>query len=65
MHYEIRVDGHMSQTPAEAFPEPETFVVPHQTVLIGPVTDEAHLYGLLACLQALGLHVAEMRRLPS
>jgi hypothetical protein len=65
MHYEIRVDGHMSQTLAEAFPELETFAVPHQTVLIGPVTDEAHLYGLLARLQALGLHVAEMRRLPS
>lgn len=39
--------------------------MPHQTVLIVPVTDEAHLYGLLARLQALGLHVAEMRRLPS
>lgn len=64
MQYEIRVAGQMSKTLVEAFPELESFVVPTQTVLHGPVTDEAHLYGLLARLQALGLHVIEMRRLP-
>ncbi|MEV5282574.1 hypothetical protein [Streptomyces sp. NPDC051994] len=64
MRYEIRVDGQMSDLLTEAFPELESFVVPHQTVLFGRVTDEAHLYGLLARFQSLGLHVAEMRRLP-
>ncbi|OIJ66576.1 hypothetical protein [Streptomyces mangrovisoli] len=64
MHYEIRVDGHMSETLTKAFPELDSFVVPHQTVLVGQVTDEAHLYGLLARCQNLGLHVIEMRRLP-
>ncbi|WP_128374499.1 hypothetical protein [Streptomyces cavernae] len=64
MRYEIRVDGQMSKTLTEAFPELESFVVAHQTVLFGPVLDEAHLYGLLARFQSLGLHVAEMRRLP-
>jgi hypothetical protein len=64
MRYEIRVDGQMSDTLTEAFPELESFVASPQTVLFGPVTDEAHLYGLLARFQSLGLHVVEMRRLP-
>lgn len=64
MQYEIRVDGQMSETMTKAFPELDSFVVPHQTVLFGPVTDEAQLYGLLARCQSLGLHVVEMRRLP-
>jgi len=64
MHYEIRVDGQMSETLTKAFPELESFVVPHQTVLFGQVTDEAQLYGLLARCQSMGLHVVEMRRLP-
>ncbi|MGI5141685.1 MULTISPECIES: hypothetical protein [unclassified Streptomyces] len=64
MRYEIRVDGQMSETLTKAFPELESVVVPHQTVLYGQVVDEAQLYGLLARCQALGLHVVEMRRLP-
>lgn len=34
------------------------------TVLFGQVIDEAHLYGLLARCQSLGLRVLEMRQLP-
>ncbi|WP_369169069.1 hypothetical protein AB5J49_14610 [Streptomyces sp. R28] len=64
MRYEIRVDGEMSDELTTAFPELETFVVPHQTVLYGQVDDEAHFYGLLMRFQSLGLHVAEFRRLP-
>ncbi|MEU8591057.1 hypothetical protein AB0C59_29235 [Streptomyces sp. NPDC048664] len=64
MRYEIRVDGQMSKTLTRAFPELESVVVPDQTVLSGQVVDEAHLYGLLARCQSLGLHVVEMRRLP-
>lgn len=64
MRYEIRVDGGMSDTLVAAFPELDSFAVPYQTVLYGPVTDEAHLYGLLARFQSLGLHVVEMRQLP-
>ncbi|MQS15533.1 hypothetical protein F7Q99_25495 [Streptomyces kaniharaensis] len=65
MRYEIRVDGTMSKvTLNEAFPELESVFMRHQTVLYGPVTDEAHLYGLLARFQSLGLHVLEMRQLP-
>ncbi|MEV6616694.1 hypothetical protein AB0N31_23160 [Streptomyces sp. NPDC051051] len=64
MQYEIRVDGHMSETLTSAFPELEHVVISGQTVLYGPLVDEAHLYGLLARFQSLGLHVVELRRLP-
>lgn len=64
MRYEIRVEGHLSEVLAKAFPELSHVVMSGQTVLFGPVTDEAHLYGLLARCQSLGMHVLEMRRLP-
>jgi hypothetical protein len=64
MRYEIRVEGHMSETLTKAFPEMDHVVMSGQTVLFGPVVDEAQLYGLLARCQSLGLHIVEMRRLP-
>ncbi|MEU0246157.1 hypothetical protein [Streptomyces sp. NPDC006235] len=64
MRYEIRVDGHMSETLAKVFPELDHVLMSGQTVLYGPVVDEAHLYGLLTRFQALGLRVVEMRQLP-
>jgi hypothetical protein len=64
MHYEIRVDGHMSETLSKAFPELDHVMMSGQTVLFGPVVDEAHLYGLLARCQSLGLRVVEMRQVP-
>ena len=64
MRYEIRVDGHMSETLAKAFPELDHVVMSGQTDLFGPVVDDAHLYGLLARCQSLGLRVLEMRRVP-
>ncbi|MFH8798467.1 hypothetical protein ACH4F6_02525 [Streptomyces sp. NPDC017936] len=64
MRYEFRVDGQMSETLVKAFPELEHVVLSGQTVLYGPILDEAHLYGLLARFQAIGVHVVEMRELP-
>ncbi|WP_369241040.1 hypothetical protein AB5J56_41420 [Streptomyces sp. R21] len=64
MRYEIRVEGHMSDTLATAFPELDHVLMSGQTVLYGSVVDEAHLYGLLARCQSLGLRVLEMRQLP-
>ncbi|MER5448159.1 MULTISPECIES: hypothetical protein [unclassified Streptomyces] len=64
MRYEIRVDGHMSDTLAQAFPELDHVVMSGQTVLYGSVIDEAQLFGLLARCQSLGLHVLEMRQVP-
>lgn len=64
MRYEIRVDGQMSEALSRAFPELDHLVLAGETVLVGPVVDEAHLYGLLARFQSLGLSVVEMHRLP-
>jgi hypothetical protein len=64
MRYEIRIEGHISETLAQAFPELDHVVMSGQTVLFGPVVDEAHVYGLLARFQSLGLRVMEMRQLP-
>ncbi|MET7736827.1 hypothetical protein ABZT02_36690 [Streptomyces sp. NPDC005402] len=64
MRYEIRVEGHLSETLAKVFPELDHVVISDETVLFGPVIDEAHLYGLLGRCQSLGLKVLEMRRLP-
>lgn len=64
MRYEIRIAGALAEPGArETFPELEARVVPAQTVLSGRVTDEAHLYGLLARLHKLGLCVTELRRI--
>ncbi|MFI8948256.1 hypothetical protein ACIGO6_17305 [Streptomyces sp. NPDC053750] len=64
MRYEIRVEGHLSETLANAFPELDHVVMSGQTVLYGTVVDEAQLYGLLSRCQSLGLHVMEMRQVP-
>jgi hypothetical protein len=64
VRYEIRVEGHLSEPLARAFPELGHVVMAGQTVLFGPVEDAAHLYGLLARCQSLGLRVVEIRQLP-
>ena len=38
---------------------------PVETVLHGPVRDQAELHGLIDRIQALGLELVEIRRLPS
>ncbi|MEU3290099.1 MULTISPECIES: hypothetical protein [Streptomyces] len=63
MRYEIRVEGRASQTLTEAFPELDHVIISGQTLLYGPVIDDAHLYGLLARFQSLGLRVVEMRQI--
>jgi hypothetical protein len=64
MRYEFRISGSLSDTMAGAFPELRRRPPALETVLTGPVTDRAHLYGLLMRFEELGLHVVEMRRLP-
>ncbi|WBO62668.1 hypothetical protein [Streptomyces camelliae] len=65
MRYEIRVDGQMTETLVKAFPELDHVLMAGQTLLYGTVVDEAHLYGLLARCQSLGLRVLEVRQMPS
>ena len=64
MRYEFRISGSLSDTMAGAFPELRPRPVVAETVMVGPVTDGAHLYGLLLRFQELGLRVVEMRRIP-
>jgi hypothetical protein len=62
--YEIRVRGQLTGSLLAAFEEMEVTVEPVETVLHGPVQDQAALYGLLDRIQSLGLELVEVRRLP-
>jgi hypothetical protein len=62
--YEIRVRGRLSDAAISAFDGLEADVVPAETVLRGPVADQARLQGLLVQVQALGLELLELRRIP-
>ena len=62
-YYEIRVTGVL---PAEAlldFDRLTTSVEPVETVVHGPIQDQAALHGLLARLETFGVQVVEVRRL--
>ncbi len=62
-YYEIRVAGPL---PPEALLDYERLsasVEPVETVLHGPLLDQAALTGLLARLETLGVQILEVRRL--
>lgn len=63
--YEIRIRGRVGQAVLESFERLESDVEPVETVLHGPVRDQAELHGLLRRLQGLGLELVEVRRLPA
>jgi hypothetical protein len=54
----------LSDSLIAAFEGLNATVEPVETVLHGPVADQAALYGLLDRIQALGLELVEVRRLP-
>jgi hypothetical protein len=62
--YEIRIKGRMSAQLLSAFEGMDATVQSMETVLRGPVLDQAALHGLLDRIQALGLELVEVRRLP-
>jgi hypothetical protein len=62
--YEIRIKGRLSDSLIAAFEGLNATVEPVETILHGPVADQAALYGLLDRIQALGLELVEVRRLP-
>jgi hypothetical protein len=62
--YEIRVRGRLTDSLLAAFEGMRASVEPVETVLHGPVRDQAALHGLLDQIQALGLELVEVRRLP-
>jgi len=62
--YRIRVSGRLGETICSAFPSLQAQASGGDTVLTGPLPDRAALYGVLAQIEALGLDLVEVRRLP-
>jgi hypothetical protein len=64
LEYRIRVRGHLGETMRSAFPGLQIGASDADTVLTGPLPDSAALHGVLAEIEALGLELLEVRRLP-
>ena len=62
--YQISVRGCLGETIRSAFPGLQAITDGDQTVLTGMLADQAALYGVLAEIEALGLELLEVRRLP-
>ena len=62
--YEIRIEGHIGDSWSSWF---EGLTIRHEesgeTVLTGPLVDEAALYGVLAEIRDLGLPLVELKRI--
>jgi hypothetical protein len=61
--YVIRINGHLGATVLSAFPAMAPRWNGAHTVLTG-LLDRSALYGVLAEIEALGLDLLEIRRLP-
>jgi hypothetical protein len=62
--YQIRVRGHLGATTRRAFPALQAETQAQDTLLRGAVADQAALHGVLAQIEALGLELLEVRRIP-
>jgi hypothetical protein len=62
-YYEIRVVGVLPPEALLDFERLTASVEPVETVLHGPITDQAALHGLLARLETFGVEVLEVRRI--
>jgi hypothetical protein len=62
--YEIRVRGRLGSTLLGAFPGLRARADGTDTVLTGPLPDQAALHGVLAQIETLGLELLELRRTP-
>jgi hypothetical protein len=60
--YEIRIKGRVSRALLDSFARMESDLEPVETVLHGPIRDQAELHGLIDRIQALGLELVEVRR---
>jgi hypothetical protein len=63
--YEIHIKGRVSEQLLAVFEGMDASVQSVETVLRGPVRDQAALHGLLDRIQALGLELIEVRQLPA
>ena len=62
--YEFRVAGLLSERTRGAFCDMTIVDAPPETIISGKVLDEAHLYGVLALIQDLGLTVVSVNQVP-
>jgi hypothetical protein len=62
-YYEIRVSGTLPPEALLDFDRLSASVEPVETVVHGPIQDQAALHGLLARLEEIGVQVLEIRRL--
>jgi hypothetical protein len=61
--YEIRVEGHLEQRRLSAFDHLTlTYLDNGQTILTGPLLDQAALYGLLNWLRDLGIPLVSVNQ---
>jgi hypothetical protein len=65
VNYQIRVRGSLGRTLRTAFPDLNARIHGADTVLTGHLPDQAALYGVLGQVEALGLELLEVRRLPA
>ena len=63
LEYEIRVSGAVPESVLVEIEGAHVVVEPVQTVLRGPVADQAALHGIINRLQRLGLDLIEVRRI--
>jgi hypothetical protein len=65
VRYQIRVRGQLGRTMRAAFPGLRTEAQGEDTLLAGVLVDQAALHGVLTQIEALGLELVEVRRLPA
>lgn len=63
--YEIHIKGRVGDELAATFEGLEAEIHPVETVLYGEIVDQSALHGVLGRVQALGLELIEVRRLPA
>jgi hypothetical protein len=64
-YYAFRISGRLTPALIDALEPLKTVDTGSDTLLVGPVTDRAALHGHIAHLEALGLELVELRRLPA
>jgi hypothetical protein len=62
--YKIRIRGRLGATALSAFPTMVTELNGSETVLTGLLQDRSAVFGVLAQIEALGLELLELRRIP-
>ena len=63
--YAFRISGRVPPALTAALAPLKNVQTSADTLLVGPVTDRAALHGYIAHLEALGLELVELRRLPA